>query len=449
MKQKNSVLLLLFCNSLSLLHGQVELDFSNGCNFASDKTAGKYTLFEPTEEAEKIVDEILELTGITGGRPFTLQVATVENAQANERKGVRYLLYSQKFMQQFKLDAKTKWAAYFVFAHEIGHHVRGHNFNETDPKLRKKMELEADRFAAVAMARLKVSRNDALAAAKNLRAGTYIKPEYYPDVAAREEAISIEYDKEAKKILDAEKGKAGADKLFIAIDPASYNRWNLIPSNSASAFITDEKVVVNFKIPAQYNNQMVNVILCSLNPNIRVNTLIGTGSTTGKVNEVAWNYQMDNVPKAMASQPNQLRIYVYAANEMPKARISPETKKKCWILGGAGALVGLVGIWPYTDALSKHDNYAKYLNRDDPFYVAEGTDRDGYYDKADKEYVGAQVMIYTGGALVLGSIIWSVIEKGKAKKELKNTICTTRPHWKLEPVLITNGLPGVGLSVRF
>ncbi len=153
-----------------LLPAQQELEFTNGCNFASDKTAGKYTLFETTEEAEKIVDEILNLSGITGDRPFTLQVATVDNAQANERKGVRYLLYSNKFMGDFKVEGKTKWAAYFVFAHEIGHLVRGHNFSETDVKARKKMELEADRFAAVAMARMRASRNDALAAAQNLKA---------------------------------------------------------------------------------------------------------------------------------------------------------------------------------------------------------------------------------------------------------------------------------------
>ncbi|MBK7938574.1 MAG: hypothetical protein IPJ82_16490 [Lewinellaceae bacterium] len=247
-----------------LLPAQQELEFTNGCNFASDKTAGKYTLFEPTEEAEKIVDEILNLSGITGDRPFTLQVATVDNAQANERKGVRYLLYSNKFMGDFKVEGKTKWAAYFVFAHEIGHLVRGHNFSETDVKARKKMELEADRFAAVAMARMRASRNDALAAAQNLKARINIKPEYYPDPAAREEAISIEYDKEWKKILDAEKGKVGGDKIFIAIDPASFNRWNLI--SSASAELTDEKVLVRFKIMPQYNGRTVNVILCSFNP---------------------------------------------------------------------------------------------------------------------------------------------------------------------------------------
>lgn len=432
-----------------LLPAQQELEFTNGCNFASDKTAGKYTLFEPTEEAEKIVDEILNLSGITGDRPFTLQVATVDNAQANERKGIRYLLYSNKFIEDFKKDAKTKWAAYFVFAHEIGHLVRGHNFSETDVKARKKMELEADRFAAVAMARMRASRNDALAAAQNLKARINIKPEYYPDPAAREEAISIEYDKEWKKILDIEKGKAGGDKIFIAIDPASFNRWNLI--SSASAELTDEKVLVRFKIMPQYNGRTVNVVLCSFNPNIRVNTTIGTGTfiATPGDKRVEWNYQLDNVPKAMASQPNQLRIYVYDLSNLPKAQVSPEIRKKCWILAGAGVGVGLLSIWPYTDALAKHDDYKTFLNRQDPFYTDQGTDREAFYKKADNEYVGAQVMMFTGGALVLTGVIWSVVEKNRAKKDLKNTICAAPPRWRLEPVLVTTHSPGISLKVRF
>ena len=443
------LILLLFTWGATMLSAQEELEFTNGCNFASDRTAGKYTLFEPTEEAEKIVDEILDLSGITGERPFTLQVATVDNAQANERQGTRYLLYSNKFMEEFKKDAKTKWAAYFVFAHEIGHLVRGHNFKTVDPKERKRMELEADRFAAVAMARMRVQRSDALAAAQSLKARLNIKPEYYPDPAAREEAISIEYDKEWKKVLDSERGKMGGDKIFIAIDPVSFNRWNLI--GSASAVLTDEKVIVSFKILPQYNRRTIQVVLCSYNPGIRVNTTIGTGTFNAVPGDrtVEWNYQMDNVPRAMASQPNQLRIYVYDVSNMPKAQVGPDIRKKCWILVGSGALVGLGAIYPYTDALSKHDDYAKYLDKQDVFYTSRGTTRDAFYKKADNEYVGAQVMMVAGGALVLSGVVWSIVEKNRARKELKNTICAAPPRWRLDPVLIANTAPGIKLGIRF
>ncbi|MEZ4967705.1 MAG: hypothetical protein R2791_20860 [Saprospiraceae bacterium] len=441
--------LLFLLGSSCWLRAQQELHFDNGCNFASDKTSGTYTLFDPTEEAEQIVDEILNLAGITGERPFTLQVATVENAQANEREGIRYLLYSNNFIQEFKKDAKTKWVAYFVFAHEIGHLIRGHRFSETDAKLRKRMELEADRFAAVVMARMRVSRNDALAAAQNLRTRINIKPAYYPDPAAREEAISIEYDKEWKKIVEADKGKAGGDKIYLAIDPASFNRWNLV--GSASAVLTDEKVLVNFKIMPQYSGRTISIVLCSQNPNIRVNTTIGTGTVMASPGNktVEWNYQMDNVPRAMASQPNQLRIYVYDLNNMPKARVSPETQKKAWILAGSGALVGLAGIFPYTKALAKHDDYAAHIDPQDVFYTSQNTSRESFYKKADNQYVGGQVMMFTGGALILTGIIWSAIEKGKAKKDLKNTICNVPPRWQIEPSWVAGNAPGVALRLRF
>jgi hypothetical protein len=448
---------LLFLSTANLSQAQIELDFSNGCNFASDKTGGTYTLFNPDEDAKKIVDEILRTWDSTGlKRPkFTLQVANVENAQASERKGTRYLLYSHKFMEEFKKGAQTKWAAYFVFAHEIGHHANNHDFTEKDIAKRRKMELEADRFAAIILARMQVSRSDAMAAIQNLKIqsrGNNTKPEYYPEVSAREEAISIAYDKEFKAVIEKSGGTIGTNKTFISLDPAAFNRWNLLSRNSASGYINDEKVVVQFKIPPQYHGRQVEVILCSHNPNIRVSTLKGTGLTVASAGEktVEWNYQMDFVPRAMASQPNTLRIYVYDVTNKPKAIVSPETKKKCWILSGTGATVGLAGIWPFLDAKSKHENYLKYTSPNDPFYTEQGTDRESYYKKADNKYVGAQVMMYTGGALILTSIVWSAIEKNKAKKEMKNTFCAAPPRFKIEPMFIVDGnSPGAGVRIKF
>ncbi len=446
---------LLAIGSTNVAQAQQELDFSNGCNFASDKTAGTYTLFDPSEEAIKIVDEIIKTWDSTGVNKlkFTLKVGTVENAQATERKGVRYLLYSHKFMEGFKKGTQTKWAAYFVLAHEVGHLANKHSFEEKDVVKRRKMELEADRFAATVLARMQAPRSDAMAAIQNLKAhsSSDSKPEHYPEVSAREEAVSIAYDKEWKVVLEKAKGGIGADRIFISIDPASYNRWNLVSNQSVSAYINDEKVVVQFKIPAQYNGRQIEVILCSPDPNARMVTVKGTGVMTASAGEktVEWNYQMDFVPKAIASQPNKLRLYVYDVNNKPKARISNETKKNCWILAGAGAVVGLVGILPWVDAQSKHDNYANYLAPNDPFYVDKGTDRDAYYTKADNEFVGAQAMMYVGGAAILAAIIWSSIEKKQAKKELKNTLCTAPARWKLEPMFVVNDSPGVGLRLRF
>jgi tetratricopeptide (TPR) repeat protein len=62
-------------------------------------------------------------------------------------KDIRYILYNPDFLRKFKQDAATKWAAYSVLAHEIGHHLNGHNLSEDNPTVRKQFELEADKFA--------------------------------------------------------------------------------------------------------------------------------------------------------------------------------------------------------------------------------------------------------------------------------------------------------------
>jgi tetratricopeptide (TPR) repeat protein len=53
-------------------------------------------------------------------------------------------LYNTTFLENFKRDAQTKWAAYCVLAHEVGHHLNNHDFTETDVKKRKLLELAAE-----------------------------------------------------------------------------------------------------------------------------------------------------------------------------------------------------------------------------------------------------------------------------------------------------------------
>lgn len=448
---KINLFLLTFLLLGSCLYAQKEVQFNNGCNFASDKTKGTYTLFDPTAEAGKIVDEILNLAGIKE-RPFTLQVANVDNAQANQKGSIRYVLYSKKFMDNFQADAKTKWAAYFVFAHEIGHHVLGHNFAETDPAQRKKMELAADKFAAVCLARLRSSRTEALSALQNLKVKTNVeKPAYYPDISAREEAVSIEFDKEDKSIKEKDKGKQGGDQVFVALNDGSYNQWNIIPRNGASAVLTDEKVVVSYQIPPQFLGQRVIVTLCSTDPTVIVNTVTGAGNimvqAAGK-RTVEWNYQMDNVPRAIATKPGLLKVYVYGLNNQPKAQINPGVKKASLIIGGAGALVAGAGLYLFLDAKKDHKNiYLPNENLDDPIFTENGADnRDDYYTKINRKNIAGQIMMILGGAAVIGTTTWAVLDKKRNKKALKSAICTAPPRFTLEPMFVSNG---AGVRLKF
>lgn len=149
------------------LSAQDEINIQNGCNFVGDETETNYYSFEPSNEADKIVRKILAGTGVSF-ESIVLKEANVKNALASTVNKRRYILYSTAFLEKFKSDSKSTWAAYTVLAHEIGHHVNGHDFAEKDPKERRKMELQADRFAGSVCRTLGATLEQALAGMESM-----------------------------------------------------------------------------------------------------------------------------------------------------------------------------------------------------------------------------------------------------------------------------------------
>ncbi len=157
-------LLLFPCLLLAFsLSAQEPITIHNGCNFEGDESETEYYSFDPSNEASKIVKEILDGAGSLSYNSFILKESNVQNAIATVYNGDRFILYSTVFLEKFKGDAKTKWAAYTVLAHEIGHHLNNHSFGEKEPKKRKSMELEADKFAGAVCRTLGASLEEALA----------------------------------------------------------------------------------------------------------------------------------------------------------------------------------------------------------------------------------------------------------------------------------------------
>ena len=124
--------------------------------------------FPPSVEAQRIMDEILAVAG-TSSIIITLKAANVDNAMATTSGGTRYLFYNIAFIEKIKKDAGTKWAAYFVFAHEIAHHLNAHNFDETDPAKRKMMELQADLFAGSVLCKLGATLEETQSGLKTMK----------------------------------------------------------------------------------------------------------------------------------------------------------------------------------------------------------------------------------------------------------------------------------------
>jgi len=160
-------ILLLFALLLaSPAFAQKRMQILSGCAFDTDvKNLNPY-IFDADPQAQQIVAEICGALGLQ--QNFQLQSADVKNALASVRHGQRYILYNTDFLKEFQSDARSKWAAYGVLAHEIGHHLNAHDFNEENAERRKELELQADGFAGSVLRLLGATKDEAKTAVTNL-----------------------------------------------------------------------------------------------------------------------------------------------------------------------------------------------------------------------------------------------------------------------------------------
>lgn len=157
------------------------------CSFYPDAEVSSdiYT-FGSSDEARQIVETIAASSGL---RPnFAVLQANVPNAAAVIRDTERYILYSEVFMDEVSRGADTKWAAWTIMAHEVGHHLNGHTLIPGGS--RPPTELEADEFAGFAVARNAGSLDEALAAFQQL---SEEGSETHPPRSARLEAVTRGY----------------------------------------------------------------------------------------------------------------------------------------------------------------------------------------------------------------------------------------------------------------
>ena len=188
---KNSIivilLFLLVFAPFSAVLSQTELKIKQSCAFASADTEGSFYTYDASKEALVIIDSIMKANNLP--QNFTVKAADCANALATSEGKKRYILYSTAFLEHFKRDAKTKWAAYCVLAHEIGHHLSNHDLEDTTPSVRRRFELEADRFAGGVLFKLGATLDNAQAGIhtfSNEKASNT-----HPSKNARLEAIAV------------------------------------------------------------------------------------------------------------------------------------------------------------------------------------------------------------------------------------------------------------------
>lgn len=189
---------LLTLSSLCYSQKKISIDLSKSCSFSNRAISNNNLYsFAPSTDAKDIINKIVNELGLKVN--FIIQAASVDNACAIVNEGVRYIFYSESFIQEINLKAKTNWSGVLILAHEIGHHLNGHTLDAvTDTALRKQYELEADEFAGNILGRFGASISEAQIAIQTAILNDR-QTSLYPSKRARLEAVAVGWKKGSVK----------------------------------------------------------------------------------------------------------------------------------------------------------------------------------------------------------------------------------------------------------
>lgn len=130
----------------------------DSCSYNDERMPYSVHTFSSTREAEQVVSDILEASGLHRSN-FELRAADVPNAAAVIQNGKRYLLYNPQFMRQMESETNSKWSGKSIMAHEIGHHLEAHTLDNDGS--RPQTELEADSFSGFIIGKLGATLDEA------------------------------------------------------------------------------------------------------------------------------------------------------------------------------------------------------------------------------------------------------------------------------------------------
>ena len=134
-----------------------EIRIEDTCSYFGESLPDTVTTFSSDHEAEEVIRKIVDASGLI--QNFEIRAAGVPNAAAVISGNVRYILYSQYFMQNMKRDTNSSWAPISIMAHEVGHHLNGHTLDSRGS--RPIVELEADYYSGFILQRMGSSLDDA------------------------------------------------------------------------------------------------------------------------------------------------------------------------------------------------------------------------------------------------------------------------------------------------
>lgn len=152
---------LLECLTLITIEGcfaQERLKLDALCDFDTDRVADEAYAFPADRGATNMMSGWL--ADSRSAVSVVFKAANVPGVVAAESDGQRMLLYNQFVLSDFEKSGRKNWEIAILIAHQLGHHASRHALRSSDVRLRREMELEADRFGGRLLAGLGASEID-------------------------------------------------------------------------------------------------------------------------------------------------------------------------------------------------------------------------------------------------------------------------------------------------
>jgi len=175
---------------------KINFDLQSAChyNYTTIPISGnQIQVLDPNRTDIDLFNRILSYTGLTNN--FKIYITPeISSACAGMQGNTRVLLVNQEFMNRMNSATHTDWAKQSIIAHELGHHLNNHSFSaSTTKENRKKMEIEADRYSGFLLRLMGADQNDVLLGLDQLSTTIRTENPYYPNLQARQQAISLGY----------------------------------------------------------------------------------------------------------------------------------------------------------------------------------------------------------------------------------------------------------------
>lgn len=392
----------------------------NGCHFNGQRVTGEMVYTDlPSAKYRQRLDSILDKVGLERSK-VDLRQANIDNAAATILNGRATILYNPRFLDSIEMLAHSKWAAFGVLAHEVGHLVNLQYFTETDPDKRVEMEFEADAYSARVLRKLCcLSHEEAQSALHfmgKVTPGQKFEADKYPPVSARRNHVRKKWEDEDARFM-----KEGNDPCKMVVSKLFPTLHKKVKRNLSKdgtiVFVDDEKVVIQYEVPRSTSYDRVHTRLI-----IKEKSGISPchfqydddARLPARRKTITWFYPKED-PQISRSVVENADIYsVVSFAKLPKR--TPTWEQIAWGVLAAG------GVGSYLYSREEHkkkvelydDVYLKYRDPNATIYteILKRT-RDQVKSEANSHYTKKQVFQWLGAAAFASGIVMEIVRWNK------------------------------------